>query len=907
MFSFALECLYAEPFYDFDEPKTQEEALFIRRIIEFWNESEYELAQSQIEDFLQDFPENTYADTLHAILGDLAMLKQDYSKAAAAYSEVNDANIKKRVLINKLDCMKKLEWHLTLAEECEANLDAFSEVDPEKHQKIVYLLADALYNLTLRSPVDSSHLEVNAAHARDRFESLLETDYALGVMQPLAHIYCIMGDHSKASSLFIALADKKPSYREEMLFQAANMQVKYDKNLAIQTFGQIYHLGKKKAPEAAYNRMILLFETEKYGEILLAKDQLLQYIPKEKTPLVHFFIGRSHYHLDDYKRALSELHYFIDSKTPLKTELHDAFLTAIESSIKLQDLDQFNDILAKFQEEFPESNKLGQAYQQRAVLHKQLGKYKLAKNDFKYVLENFPDYNYKESLLYDFAHLLFQMEDWNESRNIAKIFIDDFASNPKASIGWRLFINASIESASQDETLKRTQLIPDLFLVLDQQNLLEEEEKDEYFYLLSKTYYDLDEYRDALDILIPLVKDNISTNMRANSYLMMANCYKKGLDNLDLFCTYAEKALQENPNLESKNQIHLALFNSYLKLFTQNSLNNPLQNASEHLYEAISNGVEVKSRNKLWLITFYHNTLSNYLDENFKHEVRKDPETLKIADRSLILLNQVVKSKMTLAEKEPYIIILADTHGFKKEFRKKLKILEKLNHLYEKHPDVEWNFKNDSKFELAKSYVECGKKKEGLVLFDQIVNASPSLQSYHAAYSCLQGARLRYVLMDKSFLKPDHPELIQILTQLKDLTLQKNFENEPIHLEAALDYIDIQTIDEQTDSKRLSLIQKTIDNFFSEEDVLSKEYHLKRRNSPQRERVFLAYIDLLDLEAFIAKASLAQNEKRSEDMKNYYTLAKELFEELKVTCPTSYFQNRFDILSQKLDVLGIAL
>ncbi len=897
-------CLQADLSYHFDDAKTQEEALFIRRILEFWNESEFDLAQSQIEDFLQEFPQNTYADTLQAILGDLAMKKQDYAKASAAYSEVKEKELKKRVLINQLDCIRQLQWYVTLAEECENHLDTFSEFEPDKHEKVLYFLADALYHLTLRDPTDSPEYQNYAFGAQERFEHLLGTKYALDIMQPLAHIYSLMEKHDKASSLFVALAEKRPQNREEMLFQAANVQVKYDKEQAIRTFGQVYHLGKKKAPEAAYNRMILLFETGKYGEILLAKDQLLKYIPKEKIPLVHFFLGRSHYLLEDFKRSISELRHFIDSDTLLKTELHDAYVTVIDSSIKLQSIDFLSEFIEKFRSDFPQSTKLAQAYQKRAFLYKQSGKNKLARRDFQTVFDHFPDYKFSESLLYDYAHLLFQMQDWNESREIAEIFLEDFVNNPRAPVAWRLFINASIECTQKDPGLKKIQLIPDLLWVLDQKGLLEKEEKNDYVYLLSKTHYDLGEYREALDVLVPLVKEeDLSFKIKANSYLIMANCYKKGFDNLNLFCAYAEQALKENSKLESKNQVRLALFNGYLKLYTLNSQKEALQSAAEHLYQVQANGAPIKGQNKIWLISHYHQKVKEFIETNWSESIQKHPQMLEATNRVCDLLKEVVKGDFTLEEKEKGLLDLADVFGFKKEFQKKVRTLQKLQSLHQKHPDRQWNLKENATFELAKGYVEIGKKKEALSLFNQILSASTSLQSYFPAYACLQSARLRYVLLDQNFLKKDHPEMIKIFSQLKNLTLQKNFDNEPIYLEAAIDYIDILCFEEQTENKKLQLIQTTIDEFFSEQDVLSKEYHQKRRNSPQKERVFFSYIDLLDLESMIIKISIDQGDK--EDVKGLYSSAKELLEELKLISPTEYFYKRVEILEEKLKVMEI--
>ena len=55
-----------------------EEGLKVRRIADFWEEGEYQIAKDQMEEFLAEFPESSYAGTLCTALGDLFLREKNY-------------------------------------------------------------------------------------------------------------------------------------------------------------------------------------------------------------------------------------------------------------------------------------------------------------------------------------------------------------------------------------------------------------------------------------------------------------------------------------------------------------------------------------------------------------------------------------------------------------------------------------------------------------------------------------------------------------------------------------------------------------------------------------------------------------------------------------------------------------
>src|SRR3989338_1376902 len=65
--------------------ETEEEGLFLRRIADFWQEGEYQIAKSQMEEFIVEYPESPFSDALCAALGDLFLREKNFSTALNYY------------------------------------------------------------------------------------------------------------------------------------------------------------------------------------------------------------------------------------------------------------------------------------------------------------------------------------------------------------------------------------------------------------------------------------------------------------------------------------------------------------------------------------------------------------------------------------------------------------------------------------------------------------------------------------------------------------------------------------------------------------------------------------------------------------------------------------------------------
>src|SRR5579872_3782878 len=88
-----------------------DEALFLRRIADFWQEGEYQIAKSQMEEFIVEYPESPFSDALCSALGDLFLREKNYSNALNYYAQVQSPEFVQRVFLNRMQCLYEMQWY----------------------------------------------------------------------------------------------------------------------------------------------------------------------------------------------------------------------------------------------------------------------------------------------------------------------------------------------------------------------------------------------------------------------------------------------------------------------------------------------------------------------------------------------------------------------------------------------------------------------------------------------------------------------------------------------------------------------------------------------------------------------------------------------------------------------------
>lgn len=252
--------------------------------------------------------------------------------------------------------------------------------------------------------------------------------------------------------------------------------------------------------------------------------------------------------------------------------------------------------------------------------------------------------------------------------------------------------------------------------------------------------------------------------------------------------------------------LHISLFNAYLE-------QNFLDKAANHLYDAFVAKTPIDIQNLLWLADFF-------LEKGDMPSVEKATKLLEARPSSA---------------PESAICKLANLYAVAGRTHDQVALLETIA-----APSLE------AKLLLAEGYYRLRKEDRAVALFEEIIGSGPAVKNETSAAAALQLIRIR--------MGKPQADKAALLTQLKDLVLQKNFLNEPTHLEAALDYIDFSAPEDG--EKRLFLLRKTKENFEQANDILSKDYHLAREQLPRKNRIYQGYLQFMDAEICLQQKEL---------------------------------------------------
>lgn len=771
----------------------EEEALFLRRIADFWQEGEYQIAKTQMEEFIEDYPESPFSDALCAALGDLFLREKNYSGALNYYSQVQSPEFVQKVFLNRMQCLYEMQWYATLVDECEAYLEITPNI------QVTYFLGVALYHQCINTSKESEQLLKLAQRAKPYFEMLYQSELSREVAQGYAHLSCILKDYSKATEIYIDLANKNSRLEEDMLFQVALIQSEYDKVLSLGTFDQIRKMGRKRAKEATYNRMVLAFELGRFED--LTDVELLTQVPPDREGSMRLLLGRSLLQLKRYQEAGQELNAYIEN-APVSETLFAALLSLLDASYRSDDLELLERATEKLATLYPQNPELPKAYFSRAQLLKRNEHFDRAKEELEKLLERYPTFAQKPQVLFELTHLGFKSKDWEGCYQKGLQFLNAFHEQELAPFVWRYFVASSSEIALKNPE-HRPQLINDLLAFLELP--IEKNEKDEWRLLLAKTHYELKQYGEAMSAL-----QNQET---PNAELLLALCYRDGSRDTQMFCKLAEEALLKGANLVDFGQIHASLYNGYLEL-------KDIERAAQHLYESFMAKALLKEDNLLWLADYYYT------------RVLEEESNFVLAARSSTLFDRLRRS---VEKNEEIICKLAKLYSILGKIDEAIQLIEKL-------PTPS----SEAQLILAENYAKKGIVDQAAQIFDAIVSASGTGRSPIAAAATLHSARLK--------MANGNANLTDIATQLKNLVIQKNFEGEPFYLEAALDYVAL--LAKNDPAKKISLLKKTKEDFESKEDLLSKDYHAARENSPRKNITYQGYMKLIEAQIALNEAKI---------------------------------------------------
>ena len=888
----------------------KEEAFLIRRIAEFWKDQDYNVVKAQIISFLEKHPKSKICDHLRGVLADLYLQENAYEDALSLYSQVQTSAILEKIVLNKLQCMYELNLFDSMIQSGAPFLaKSFPELEA-RNDEFRFLMAEAYFRSSISNENATKKLE-SFTKAEPLYEAILNSSFNDPAMFALAEIYKTKNNNQKAAAIYLELANRHADKKEDLLFHAALAESEFDRSSAIATFGEIIARNGSKSKDASLNRLILLFQDDRFDDVIATYPKMIQGITGEKESVINYMIGRSYFAKEDYENSSIWLKKYILTSVDPTLELRNALLMQLNSAQALKNELLYHETMTLLQTVFSKDAELPQALFVHAMMLKDKKDFKGAEAKLDEILQNHPNFDSPESLLLEYSIITHNNENFERSHETLSTFLKKYPDSSFASSAWKYFLSSGLGLLKQKEAgdnvlYSREQFYDDLKKILAQKDALSPSEKQECLFLQGKMGYELAKYNEALTTLHYYLSTYDGDATQPEAHLLTALCHNKLKGDSKLFCEHAEAALKGNPNLTNKSSIHLELYNVYLATIAGNksgSEENSLYDlAAEHLFQALqANDLSLKLENKLWLANFYYDKAVS-LPQIFELDGTIPAlEMRPVYNRSKSILEKVLtkdsSSKLISVDKdhtflEWEVLKLANLSGREGQMDKKIELLRGLIEEQTAHPDWNWKLQKEALLELAKSYELTKQYENSFDTYKFIVDRFKKESSFASEYATLHSARLKFANLKNDQKKEDNADVLKILSDLKELQIRKSPASEPLHLESALEYawIRAQLANENERAFRyLFFLNRIREDFNDLNDPMVVTYHKGLKENPEKAKLYSAYNQFLDAEIERCNGAFASKEGKSAEAETCNEIAKKTLSSFMKESESSYY------------------
>jgi hypothetical protein len=910
------------------ELDNKEEAFLIRRIAEYWKDQDHKVVKQQIVEFLAAYPKSKVNDYLRGILGDLYLQEDSFEEALNVYKQIRYPEVITKIVINKLQCYYELNDYAQIIKEGAPYLDRMNPEMLPRANELRFLMAESYFRESTLPAMEGKKGEY-LLKARPLYEKLIDTSFSDPSMFALAEIYRTQNDHHKASSFFTELSKRHPEQEEELLFHAGLAQSEFDRTLAIETFKKIAAKKGLKEKDAELNRSILLFQEERYQEVIHLSESLQGNVAPNREAIFYYMLGRSYFAKDNFEKAgefLSKYAAIADTNAP---ELKYALLMQLSSAQNLHNEKLYDDALSNLKFRFPEEKELPQAKFIHAMMLKERGDFRGAEQKLAEIIHDHVNFEDLETLYLEYSLITFHNEEWGKCRSILASFLKEFPKSTHANIAWKYFLSSSLNLLKESEAdakgdYTKVEFFKDLSLVLEKKSdILTANEKKECLLLKGKIAYELVRYDVAISSLNIYLSEYSNDPSASEAHLLVALCHHKLNGEAELFCKHAESALDGSRELNEKPSIHLELYNAYLSLIesspsSKNSLyvtDRLYEKAAEHLFTAMQlQDFPVKLENRVWLANYYYEQSvqiplvyetdgalpGEREQEAFERSYSLLKEIVQGSENSLVSLNA---NQVNL---EWEVLKLSNMMGRKGDFAGKTALLQKLAEEQAEHSDWKWKLKKEVLVELAKSYELTDRKQDAFETFRFIASQYEERPSFVSEYSYLQALRLKFALMSPDQKIEQNTEVFKILNDLKEFQIRKSVSSEPLHLEASLEYASIRAEIAEPDEKvnrYLFFLGRIKEDFESQSDPMVLAYKNELSTENGKQVLFSQYMQFIEAELARSDSLKKMKENKTMQAADSTEKAKELLEHLSKKSTSYYLTLR---INKSLDALNKA-
>jgi hypothetical protein len=182
---------------------------------------------------------------------------------------------------------------------------------------------------------------------------------------------------------------------------------------------------------------------------------------------------------------------------------------------------------------------------------------------------------------------------------------------------------------------------------------------------------------------------------------------------------------------------------------------------------------------------------------------------------------------------------------------------------------------------LGKHYQALKEWKLALAAFKRACEQKGDSLAANAAQ--LEASRISYQTCPLQNRSLENVEIVDALKSFKDLQMKRVAAQEPIHLEAALDYSDLRVSlepDENRNELHYRLLKRVKEEFSNQDTIPAKEYHQYFQERPYKKALYQLYMQLIDGHIALVEAKMAQMKQDVEEMLKKKHLALSLYSQL---------------------------
>ena len=837
---------------------SDEETLSSRRIIMLWEEQEFHLVKQLAADFLKKYPDSIYLDTIYSILGNLYYQKQQYDKASEYFEHLVSTQAQVAVRSQHTSSLYQLQKYQKLIDVISKSQPLHAWKNPRSQKEFLWFFyASEAFFFQYQD-------DVNLLFEVQDYYKLLRTqaEYSQHANQRIAEIFALTNRLEQAVDLFLHLAEVYSENTQYYLLRAANLQLAFSPDAALDTINLAKSKGEQFLPELIISEMQALNTTNAHKKVLEKSQYFNSYTNHHTYSTFLYLLSQSHCALENWHEVLKHTQEIIQLDFTNEEQLKSALSLAIKASEQLDDLVNLEYHLKTLQKLFPHHNEVAQGLFRKGLLHLRHKDYRRALRTFHVIEKRFVNSPFSEkSLIYKLRILTLEQHFSTAYHAFIELLPQLNPINIPQATMWlvecmEMWYQHTLDDKIQSIQLTETttnRMINTYDLALQQHPHLPQKAYHTILLKKGEFFQKIHKHKKALSVFETLFEEELAPDLKFQLHWLAAQAYSKE-NEIQASIFQAEEALKTSPEY-LKSSVHQLLFQNYYRLANNSpgsKIESILNQSADHLYYAITTSTEKPPvQNLLWLTEYYTKQIPTRYLADFDSEVAEQTNLKKLDFLYSLLLTQsdfihTWEYENQLLERE--ILTWTRILGWLGEEKKQLSILQQLRSLQNKHPSKSWQMESETLFHLALCYTKLNQSDQAIPLFlgvsQQHINTTEILREE----SLLRLSILEYQKIPFKNHSLNNPQVAQVLQTLKALGINRNTCSEPTHFQATLFYLFLlQEQSSHLSEKQLSdEIKQAKKTFLETEKLLATGKTSTCLTHAESKNLFQSYLLLLE-------------------------------------------------------------